>query len=85
LSDLGFTIILNKEYMYKPDFIVGDYFFLCQQIVILLSQLKLAAQCSIHKKGGRKTGCGRDGKGEGRGREHSKGMNGRSKSRVNSA
>ena len=27
LSDLGFTIILNKEYMYKPDFIVGDYFF----------------------------------------------------------
>jgi len=37
------------------------------------------------KKGGRKTGCGRDGKGERRGREHSLGMNGRSKSRVNSA
>jgi len=76
--------------MYKPDFLVGDYFCLnrfskpdsCQQIVILLSLLKLAAQCIIYRKGARKTGCGKDGKGEGRGREHSQGMNGRSKSRF---
>jgi len=55
----------------KPGFIVGIIIFLknrfnkpdlCQHTVMLLSQLKLAAQCIIHKKGGLKTGCGRNGK-----------------------